>query len=181
MWSTCRTGFTEQIHHGAEVVYVGSGMIQVWAKLVSGLVSEHDAVDVVTETTPVLQQQPAAAVGKRPKNLVTRGNPGGDTIDASKERVTTASLNVRSGRINRVFNRGTKKTSDLKISHVVRLWRDLIQQQPLRMEPPDWTSKSGKSNHNKFDWATEISQRPSCNFSETLGKLGFHRCPTLRR
>ena len=178
VWSTNRTRFTEQLHHGSDVECVNTNMLQAWAKLLSDhLTLETDTVVVVPETEPVQQQQPPApAVGRSAKRLVTMGNPGGDTPEAAQKRIDIVTHNVESGMTNRVFNRRTKKSSDMKISHVVRQWRELSQQQPLRMEPSEWTSKSSESSHNQFDWASEFPPNSSFDSSEILGKLGLHHC-----
>jgi len=177
-WSTNCTLFSKQLNYESEVECVSPNMLQTWAKLLNDNLSlSEETVSATPEVIPAPPPiPPVAAVGVPPRNLVTLGNPGGDTKNTAEKRVALVSQNVESGMICRVFSRGTIKSSDWKLSKVIRKWRVLIRQQPLRMEPPEWTSKTGEAGHNKFDWVTEFSQKPSFDSNEILGKLGLHHC-----
>ena len=179
MWSACCTSFLRQLNYGADKEVVCTNMLQSWMTVVSEyLVPKNGPVETTQETIPEPQPIQSVAVVRQSKKLITLGNPGGDTTENATERVSIVSQNVNSGNHNRRFKRGTDRTSDLTVTRVVKYWRKFIKQQPLRMEPPEWSSKTKDSKHNQFDWATEISQKPALENSEIIGKMGLHRCQT---
>ena len=117
------------------------------------------------------QQEPPRSARTR---LATLGNPGGDTSDQASHRIKQVRNSLEAGIHHKVFERRSAKTSDYKLKDLMKLWRENIALVPLRIDPDLAAIKGDMSEHNKFDWAKEISSIPQSQTLEILENHGIH-------